>query len=133
MTTPKKRGARGQGYFPKVREARQAIADNALAIYGAYMALAVAAQEAGEFITAEKIFWNLLSHMPEDEDTGKLLSQSVDAKGETQIGPVGPTIQIGLALGGMPTQSALPENVIVDTQPFKKTGPSKGTRKLLNE
>lgn len=117
------KGGRSKGYFPKVAEARQAIADNAVAIYTAYMALAVAAQEAGEFIVAEKIYWNLMDHMPEDEETGKLLGASADKTIEG--GGAGPTIQIGLALGGMPAPTAIPAGIVVDTQPLKKTGPPK--------
>lgn len=113
---------KSRGHFPKVAEARQAIADNAVNIYNAYMALAVEAAAAQEFATAEKILWNLLEHMPEDEETGKLLSGSADKAPQIE-GVVGPTIQIGLALGGMPAQDALPKVIAVDTQPFKKTGP----------
>lgn len=121
MTVPKKRGGRAKGYFPKVAEARQAIADDAKWWYDFYKQIAIEALAAQDFVTAEKVGFNVITHMPEDEETGTLLQASIDKNREPdQKGSTGPSIQIGLALGGMPTQEqqALPPTTtIIDITP----------------
>lgn len=117
MTQMKKRGGRAKGYFPKVAAARQLLVDEAEWWYGFYKQVAIDSLAAQDFITAEKTAFNILSHMPEDDETGTLLGVSIDKNREPdQKGPQGPSIQIGLALGGMPTQEqqALPPANIID-------------------
>lgn len=110
MTVPKKRGGRAKGYFPKVAEARKAIAEDAVWWKDFYKQVAIEALAAQEFITAEKVAAFMLTHMPEDEETGTLLNTDIDKNKEPDVkGGGGPSIQIGVALGGMNNQKALPE------------------------
>lgn len=119
-TPPQKRGGRAKGYFPKVAEARKFLTDQAVELYNLYKQIAIDASGAQDFVTAEKVVWNLLSHMPEDDETGTLLGTSIDKMREPDLkGGGGPSIQIGLALGGMPDRKALPE--VVDITPAKAT------------
>jgi hypothetical protein len=115
MTVPKKRGGRAKGYFPRVAEAKKILTDEAVELLKLYKQIAVEALAAQEFETAEVAVRFLLAHMPEDEETGTLLGTDVDKNREPdQKGGGGPTIQIGLALGGMPQQKALPTVTIVE-------------------
>lgn len=111
MTTPaKKRGGRAKGYFPKVAEARKLLTDEADWWMKFYKQVAIDALAAQEFVTAEKVAAFILTHMPEDEETGTLLGTDIDKNREPdQKGLGGPSIQIGVALGGMNQQKALPE------------------------
>lgn len=116
MTVPKKRGGRAKGYFPKVAEARKLLAEEAVDLYKMYKQIAIDALAAQDFMVAEKVVGFLLAHMPEDDESGTLLNTNIDSNREPDIkGGGGPSIQIGLALGGMP-QKALPE-VTVTTIP----------------
>lgn len=109
MTVPRKRGGRAKGYFPKVAEARKLLADEAVDLLKMYKKIAVDALAAQDFLVAEKVVGFLLSHMPEDEESGTLLNTNIDSNREPDVkGGGGPSIQIGLALGGMPPK-ALPE------------------------
>lgn len=114
MTVPKKRSGRAKGYFPKVAEARKLLTDEAADLYRMYKQIAVEALAAQDFAVAEKAIGFLLTHMPEDEETGTLLNTDIDKNKEPDIkGGGGPSIQIGLALGGMPAQKALPTVTVV--------------------
>lgn len=125
MTVAKKRAGKSKGYFPRVAEARKVLADEALELYKLYKQIAVEALAAQEFATAEKAISWLLAHMPEDEGSGTMLNadidknQNVDSKGGS-----GPTIQIGLALGGMPAPKGLPEITVTDVTPAEDPDPS---------
>lgn len=123
MTVPKKRGGRAKGYFPKVAEARQALADQALDLFNLYKQIAIDAHAAQEFEVAADAIKFLLTHMPEDEETGTMLQADIDKNREPDVkgGGSGPTIQIGLALGGMPIQAALPE--VIDVTPRETVEP----------
>lgn len=114
MTVPKKRGGRAKGYFPKVAEARKVLTDEALELYRLYRTIIQAALDKGEFeVAADHTQW-LIEHMPEDEESGTLVGTSVDKNREPDVQGGGPSIQIGLALGGMPSsQKALPTVTLV--------------------
>lgn len=116
MTVPKKRGGRGKGYFPKVAEAKKALAEDAVWWYNFYKQIAIDALAAKEFETAEKAAAFIMAHAPEDEETGTLLNTDVDKNREPDVQSGGPSIQIGLALGGMPQTTT---TTIIDVTPKK--------------
>lgn len=93
-------------YFPKVREAREALRARAMEIFELQMQVAREALAAENFEQANIALQFLLKHMPKDEDGLRLLESDPDKEGGKQI-PAGPTIQIGIALG--PQKKALPE------------------------
>ena len=86
-------------YFPKVREAREALKERAAEILESYISLAAEARAAGEFDVAAEILWKLIDHIPE-EDGERMIDGSVDKPKQVE-GQTGPSIQIGIALGGM--------------------------------
>ena len=91
-------------YFPRVREAREALAGKALAILQKYEMIIDLAIAKGDFETAETAARWLLEHMP-NEDGQRLIDPSA-AKVQEADGPRGPTIQIGVMLGPPPSSSS---------------------------
>lgn len=102
-------------YFPKVKEAREALAAKALELFDNYMNMIKEAQAAGDYEVANEGYQFLMSHMPKDEDGQTLLEPSVDAKKELAKGSAGPTIQIGIALGSKPKE--LPQAHVIEVDP----------------
>jgi hypothetical protein len=101
--------------FSSVRKARELLRERSLDIYNAYVKLAEEATKKGDFETAEKIYRYILDHT-EDEDGKALFAPSVDKQQKLTDGdgPKGPTINIGVAIGGL--GKALPEPVIEAVQ-----------------
>jgi hypothetical protein len=98
--------------FSRVREAREAIAAKALELFENYMKMIKKAEDADDFEVASKGYQFLIEHMPKDEDGKSILDPSIDHKGPTgKVGPVGPQIQIGIALT---TPKALPPVDVID-------------------
>jgi hypothetical protein len=103
--------------FPKVKEAREALAAKALELYELYDKAIVRAMEAEQFdIAIEAIQWAML-HMPKDEDGTAVIDQDIDKPKQVDKGG-SPTIQIGFKLGGITEHKVLPEHVI-DITPVK--------------
>src|SRR5256885_583045 len=94
-------------YFSKVKEAREALRDKAVDLFTGYLTLIQTAQAAEEFQVAAEGYQFLMKHLPKDEAGLTLLDAPVD-KQPTKGGSVGPTIQIGIALGPRPEVKALP-------------------------
>lgn len=99
-------------YFPQVKVAREALRDRANEILEAYIALSAEAKAAGDFEVASDILWKLIEHMPH-EDGERLIDSSASKPKEIE-GKQGPTIQIGLVLGGVSSKKELPETPIID-------------------
>jgi hypothetical protein len=93
-------------YFPKVKEAREALRGRAIEILESYIAVIAEARAAGDFETATKSLQWLIEHMPE-EDGGRMVDISVDKPKQIEASK-GPSIQIGIALGGTSNQKTLP-------------------------
>jgi hypothetical protein len=106
--------------FPKVKEARAKLAERADELITEYMALAAHARDKGNLEVAEAILWKLIDHLP-NEDGVRLLDQSSSKGGSKDDGKAaGPTIQIGIALGGVsPTMKVLPPVEIIDVDPHE--------------
>lgn len=104
-------------YFSKVKEAREAISAKALDLFNTYETLIKDAIAAQDFETASKGLQFLMEHMPKDEDGVSLLETSVDKVAKIEKGSSGPTIKIGIALGGVTAQKELPPAAIIDVEP----------------
>lgn len=99
-------------FFPKVKEAREALANKALELFELQMQIARDALANGDFEEANKAVQFLMEHMPDDANGTSLLDSSVD-KAAVKTLPAGPAIQIGIALGPkQPTKSLPPVEVI---------------------
>lgn len=95
-------------YFSKAGLARQMLKDRAEEILADYIETAKAAREAGEFEAAGDMYWKLIEHMPSDSADERIVDTSVDKQQKAvDKGPNGPTINIGLALGGLPQAKKL--------------------------
>ena len=98
-------------FFSKVKIARQLLKEKSEEILKQYLLVVDEARASGDYETAAKSLQWLIEHMPSDEDGDRMVEVSVDKKQEAkQTGPVGPAIQIGIAVGGIGAgQKALPK------------------------
>lgn len=107
----------GRTPFPKVRDAREALKERAIEILETYLAIIGEARAKGNFeVAAEHTRW-LIEHMPA-EDLLRMIDPSA-AKVKEVSGPAAPTIQIGIALGGVKAPKALPSVNVIDVKPLK--------------
>lgn len=102
------------GLFSRVKEAREVLKAEAEAILGMYMENIRKAIAKGDHETAGKDMRWLLEHMPE-EDGVKMVDASID-KPKSGDGQIGPSIQIGIALGGMTRPKEL-QAAVIDVVP----------------
>lgn len=72
---------------------------------------------AGDYETALRHMQHLIDHMPTDEGT-RLIDMSIDKAQQAESGPRGPLIQIvGIKLGGVEGNKALPPAVeVIDVE-----------------
>lgn len=104
----KKPDAVERRFFGKASIAREMLKERAEEILTDFIETAKAAREAGEFETAGEMYWKLIEHMPADAPHERIVDTSVDKQPkQIEKGPTGPTINIGLALGGLPQQKKL--------------------------
>lgn len=102
-------------YFPRVKEAREALKDKALELHDLYMKIIQGAIHQGDMETAMKATQWLLEHMP-NEDGVSMVDISVDKPKQVE-GKQGPSINIGFALGGITERKALPPAITIDVDP----------------
>ena len=114
-TTPKVVPVGGD-YFSSVKKAREALKARAHETYEKLMKIIDMAASAGDFETAGKYTWMLLEHTPKD-DGETVMDESAAKPKLTERGPGGPIIQIGVKVGGVREQEALPEAIIIDVKP----------------
>lgn len=93
-------------HFSKVREARDAIRDEAVNLLTIYKKNVEAALQAGDYKTVQDSIEWLFLHMPPDEDGNKVVDQDLD-KPKADSGKSGPTINLGFAIGGLGVQKEL--------------------------
>lgn len=118
-------------YFPKVREAREALLAYAEELIELKKKIILEAIAAGEYETADNAVNFLLSHMHAHE--GKtVLSTDID-KNKGESGPKGPVINIGFALGGVPQTKGLPIEVTALSLPEAEPIIEVDVEKLENE
>lgn len=103
----------GGNYFPRVKEAREALRARALDLFNKHMKLIDMAMAAGDFETANKALQFLEEHMP-SQDGERMIEESVDKVSTEKLGS-GPQVQIALVVGGLePKQIASPEVITVE-------------------
>lgn len=103
-------------YFPKVKEARDAIKAKALDLFELQLKLIMEAVNKGEIEAALDANQWLMEHMPNEDGDRMIDPSGAKAPKEVETGPKGPTIQIGIALGGVGTKQ-LPSANIIDITP----------------
>jgi hypothetical protein len=97
-----------KGFFTKVKIARELLREKAEEILAQYFEVIESAKQAGDHETAGKMLMWLIEHMPADEEGSRLVDISVDKKQEITQKVDRPAIQIGIQVGGVPTQKQLP-------------------------
>ena len=103
-------------YFPKVKEAREALREKALDLFDLQLKLIMEAVNKGEIEAALDANQWLIEHMPA-EDGERMIDPSAAKVVEVQEGSSAPIIQLGIQLGGV-NQKALPPAVkIIDITP----------------
>lgn len=106
-----------KSFFPRVKEAREALKEKALQLFQTQLLIIEAALNAGDFETAANANQWLIDHTP-DEDGTRMIDISVDKP--KQVERALPSIQIGFQLGGMSQPKQLPEVSVVDVTPKDK-------------
>lgn len=102
-------------FFPKIKAARQLLAERMEELLNLQIDLIKDAAAKGDFESATKANQWLIEHAPA-EDGVRVIDASA-AKPKEALGPAGPTIQIALALGGMPKPKELPPVSVIDIKP----------------
>lgn len=103
MATPS-RAKSDHHIFTKVKIARELLREQAEEIVKLYMDNAKIAMAHGDYETAQKALQWLLEHMPSENDGTRVVDSGVDKQIQQQQGPTGPTIQIGIQVGGVPAK-----------------------------
>jgi len=102
-------------YFPRVQEAREALAAKAVDILEAYVKVVKEAAAAGDYEVATKSLQWLMEHMPQ-EQLGGMIDVGID-KPKVTVGSVGPAINIGFAIGGITKPPLeLPPAEVIDAE-----------------
>lgn len=104
-----------------MKEAREALADKALEVLEGYLSFIKDAHAAQEFEVANDAYQFLIRHMPKitvGELDGGMVEPNIDkdvkgSRPEKDNKPVGPTIQIGIALGQKQLKEAAVEVIDV--------------------
>ncbi len=102
--------------FPKVKEARELLKQKAADLLAKYERIIDEAIIAQQFEVAAKHVQWLIEHMPE-EDGVRLIDASAAKAVEVQ-GKIGPSIQIGIALGGMKPRELPEAPEVIDVTPI---------------
>lgn len=101
-------------YFPRVKEAREALAERARELIDLSFELLAVAKANGDAKSLEAANAHirfLMQHMPVDPLGTSMIDVSVDTPKQIDS-KIGPSIQIGFKLGGMSEPKALPPAVI---------------------
>ena len=117
---------------PEVKKIRLSSVQKAREIYAEKAALALQlffknikrAMEAGDHETVSKALQWYMEHAPKAESGDRLLEPGIDSKSSHQpVVQQGPTIHLGVRLGGAPQQALLPAQNVIDLQP-EQDGPT---------
>lgn len=109
-------------YFPKVKEAREALRERALDLLNKYETIIDLAIAKGDFETAgEHVQW-LIEHTAAEDGERIIDPSAAKAKELVQQQQLGPSIQIGIALTSPPKLKELPE-VVLDAEVIKDDKP----------
>jgi hypothetical protein len=113
----------GGNSFSAVRKARAALKERAQEFIDLQMRIIKESLSAGDYETAAKANQFMLEHIPADEGE-RVLDISVDKPKQVESGPKGPSIQIGVAIGGITPTKALPEVIDVTAEAIPEPDPS---------
>lgn len=102
-------------YFPKVKEAREALTAKALELHELYMSIIRDAISKGDLKTAMEATQWLIDHVPA-EDGERMIAESVD-KPKAIEQKQGNNVNIGFVLGGLGEARSLPPAVTIDVEP----------------
>jgi hypothetical protein len=103
-------------YFPKVREAREALKEKALDLFEQYDNAIKVALANGEYDVALKHLQWLIEHMPA-EDGERMVDASVNKEGG-EVRAIGPQINLGIMLGGVSQPGDGPK--VIEVTPLKE-------------
>jgi hypothetical protein len=112
--------ARALNRFSKVKEAREALKEQALELFNTYVLIINQAINDKDYETAHKATQWLIEHMPA-EDGVRMIDSSASRPKESEQKSLGPAIQIGIALSGQPPRKALPPVEVIDVTDDKRT------------
>lgn len=107
--------------FSSVRKAREALRERAHELLNEYINICKQAAAAGDYETAQKGFQYLLAHIP-NEEGDRLIDIDVDKPKEVDKSKSAPSIQIGVAIGGL--QKQLPAETTVEVIEVKPDEPT---------
>lgn len=92
-------------YFPKVTEARNFLRDKAKELLELQIKLIIEAAASGEYESATKANQWLIEHLPAGDDGVRVIDTSASKPKELgEGGKQGPTINVGIAFGGLQSQ-----------------------------
>jgi hypothetical protein len=100
----------GGPHFSSVKKAREALKERANELLDIQIAIIKGAMSKGDYETAAKANQFLMEHIP-DEDGTRMIDQSVDKPKQLEA-KLGPSINIGFAIGGINQPKELPPAVI---------------------
>lgn len=103
-TTPKVTPKQAKNIFTKVAAAREQLRAMAEDIVDLYIQNAKLAMSRGDHESAQKALQWLLEHLPADVNGVRVADGSIDKQIAGSQGPSGPTIQIGINVGGVPVK-----------------------------
>jgi len=109
----------GGAAFGKARKAREALRERAEEIVRLYFETWKQALAAGDYETAQKCASDLAKHIPKDEDGSTVFDPDIDKKVEATK-QLGPSIQMGIVIGGINKQLPQPTVEVVEI-PVKAT------------
>lgn len=110
-------------YFPRVKEAREALKDKALEILEKQSTIVDLAIAKEDYETAGKLNQWLIEHMPKGDNGETIIDESAATPKELASGPTGPTIQIGIQLGAPPPTKQL-SSPVIDISPLESLNDS---------
>lgn len=93
-------------YFPRVTEARNFLRDKAKDLLELQIKLIMEAAASGEYESATKANQWLIEHLPAGDDGVRVIDTSASKPKEIAQGTVGPTVNIGIAFGGIQASEA---------------------------
>lgn len=119
LTNPPSRVVAKKVFSSRVQEAREALRDRAMDILEAMLAVTVEARANKDYeVAAETLKW-LYEHLPSDAEGNRVIDSSA-AKVKEIEGPKGPSIAIGIQLGGMNQEKLIAQAKVIDITPINE-------------
>lgn len=110
-------------YFPKVKEAREYLLEQAKARLELQDKLIAEAAAAGEYDAALRANQWVIEHTPANEEGQRVIDPSASKPKELSEGSKGPIVQIGIAFGGISSPEPKKiEGEVIDISTLKVEG-----------